>query len=140
REEQGRLTRGQQASVTDLSRAQRGLGDETSKMAARLSAAEGFSMALKRGATEMGRAADLLDQIQTGAESQHAQQRALDRLALVLEALQDDKPEKEKDMENPGGMGPPPGGQPPPPSDGLHTLSELKLLKLMQEDVRLRTA
>lgn len=141
RDRQQRLTRGQEVSVSNLARNQAGLGHDVAQAARKLAAAEGFGLALERASADMTRAATSLARLNTGDEPQQAQKRALSRLKLVLDALQPDKPES--DMEDPGGSGQPqPGAKPPqqqPPGDGIHTLQELKLLKLMQQDVRERT-
>jgi len=139
RQRQQRLTRGQESSVVSLARNQAGLQQDVTQAARKLAVAEGFGLALERAAAEMGKAVKALSRLETGAEPQQAQKRALDRLTMVLEALQPDK--TEEDMENPGGQGqPPPGGdQQQQAGDGIHTLQELKLLKLMQQDVREQT-
>ncbi|MCE9545812.1 MAG: hypothetical protein K8T25_09890 [Planctomycetia bacterium] len=139
---QEQLTRGQQASVSDLSRQQAGLAGDTNQMARKLSVAEGFALALDRTTADMNRAADRLARLDTGREPQRAQQRAFDRMNVIQKALELDKPDKDKDMEEEGNGGQGAGQQPPPQQqsgDGIHTLSELKLLRLMQEDVRSRT-
>jgi len=140
RQRQGNLTRGQEASVASLARNQAGLQHDVTQAARKLAVAEGFGLALERAAAEMGKAVKSLSRLETGAEPQQAQQRAANRLAMVLEALQPDK--TDEDMENAGGQGnqPPPGGdQQQQAGDGIHTLQELKLLKLMQQDVREQT-
>lgn len=140
--QQQRLTRGQEVSVSTLARNQTGLGQDVAQAARKLAAAEGFGLALERAAADMARAAKSLSRLNTGGDSQQAQKRALGRLAMVLDALKQDK-DDEPDMENPGGAGMPPQGgaqQQQQAGDGIHTLQELKLLKLMQQDVREQTA
>ncbi|MCE9553136.1 MAG: hypothetical protein K8T91_07130, partial [Planctomycetes bacterium] len=142
RKQQQRLTRGQEVSVSTLARNQAGLGQDVSQAARKLAAAEGFGLALERAAADMARAAKSLSRLSTGNDSQQAQKRALGRLAMVLESLKQDK-DDDPDMENPGGAGMPPMGgeqqQQQQAGDGIHTLQELKLLKLMQQDVREQT-
>ncbi len=134
---EGRFTRAQAASLHDLSRLQQALGTETAHLAEQqqLAGAGAFHLALSAAGDEMGRAAEGLEQRQTGAATQQAEQNALARLALVLEALQPDKPASPPaDGSSGGGT---PGNQGAP--GGVQNVAELKLLKLLEQEVHLRT-
>ncbi len=82
----------------------------------------------------MARAAAMLDRRQTAAPTQQAEQQALARLALVLEALKPEKPGQQGDS---GGGGGGQGNQGPPGS--VRHIEELKMLKLLQLEVNIRT-
>ena len=98
-------------------------------------AAGGFHLALSTAGSEMGRAAALLDRRLTGQATQEAQQSALARLALLLKAVEPEKPGAGPEGSGNGGGSGRQGNQP----GGVQSLAEFKLLKLMQEDINLRT-
>ena len=131
------LSRAQEASLGDLTRLQWSLEKETTGVAGRLAGAEVFVLELSAAAQEMAQSAGLLDRGRVGAETQAAQVDAVARLDRLLEALKPEPPEETKDQGG-GGQG---GGAKPPgsPGDAIKVLAQLKLLKLMQEDVNLRT-
>ena len=135
--DQGQLSRAQNASLHQLARAQSLLQTETVALAEQLVGAEVFNLALSGAAREMGRAADLLDRRDTGSVTQQAEQNALRRLGQLLEALKPEEPEEDPDASKGGQGGKGPSGQ--PPGSGIQTLVELKLLKLLQEEVNRRT-
>ena len=85
----------------------------------------------------MGRAAGLLDRGMTGEETRRAEQTALDRLIQLQQALKPDPPvagqQPPQQPQQPG------QGAEPPQSDAIHALAELKLVKLMQEEINRRT-
>ena len=87
----------------------------------------------------MGRAADLLDGRTTGAEAHLAEQNALRRLNLLLEALKPEPPPEKKEENNEGGNGGQGNKGAKPPGDGIKKLAELKLMKLLQQEIQLRT-
>jgi len=135
--EQGELTRAQLASLHGLARDQGLLQSETVALTEKLVGADVFNLALSGAAREMARAAALLDRRETGTPTQAAEQNALRRLDQLLEAL---KPEEPKD--EPGDSGGAQGGQEEseqPPGSGVQALVELKLLKLLQQEVNHRT-
>ena len=137
---QGQLSPAQQVSLSDLARLQWSLEEETTGLAERLKGAEVFALALSGAAREMARAAGFLDRGQVGAETRAAQSEAAARLDQLLEALKPEPPEQEEDSQQEGGAGQGGGAKPPSsPGEALKALAQLKLLKLMQEDVNLRT-
>lgn len=138
-EEHGRLTRSQLISVRDLSRQQRGLQQETEVQSENLGSAGAFELALGGAAREMGRAADMLSRQETGAATQAAEQSALRRLDQLLSALKpekDDAANGEQQQQQQGGEGGEQSGQQEGP---VHSLAELRLILLMQEEVNTRT-
>ncbi len=134
RTDRGELSRPQSSSVHSLSREQKALEAETRAQAEKLAAAEVFQLALSSAARDMARAAAQLDRGETGMLAQQAQQDALARLAALLEAL---KPSNQagspKKQGGEGGEGKQGGN-----TDAIKLISELKLLKLMQEDLNRR--
>jgi hypothetical protein len=82
----------------------------------------------------MDLAAAQLERRQTGAATVEAERNALHRLQMLLDALTPEKPDGDSASETEGG-----GRQPGPQGDGVQTLAELKLLKLLQEEINLRT-
>jgi len=134
--QQGRWTRAQLSSVGTLAREQRAIELEAASLAENIAAAPAFALALRGVLREMDRAARGLNRQDTGALTQQAEQNALMRLQQMQEALQRDETA-------------PPDGQPPQPADsdgrqapseGVRRVAELKLLKLMQQEIYRRTA
>ena len=137
RSQNGNWTRGQALSVRDLARQQAALEDETESLADKLSAAEVFSLALKGAGREMTKASELLAERDTGQRTQNAEQNALRRFEQLLKSLEPDKPDGKNEQGDAGGGDQ--GGQQQPPTDGIPSLAQLKLLKLMQEELNGRT-
>jgi len=131
---QGELTRAQALALRDLVRLERSLQTDAARLGEQLAGAGAFEMALTGAAGDMGRAAALLDRRETGDGTQRAEQDALRRLDMLLEALKPEEPTAESDGG--GGQG---NQQGPPPGAGIQSLAELKLLKLLQHEVNLRT-
>jgi len=126
------------ALVADLGPRQRLLVTETSALARQLSSAASFALALDGAAGDMRRAADYLDRHETGPPAQQAQADALDQLAQVRDALKPaanpSRPEggsgdNEGDNQENGGND----------DDGLRSVAELRLLRLMQQSLNRRT-
>ncbi len=139
---QGQLTRSQSLSVHDLARLQRSLQTDAARLGQQLSAAAAFELALTGAADDMGQAAESLDQRQTGSTTQEPQRRAIRRLDLLVEALKPEPP-AEPAAPKPGDDNAPGGGdnankQQGPQGDRLPPLAELKLLKLMQQEINSR--
>jgi archaellum component FlaC len=130
------FTRAQSQSVLDLSRTETGLSAESKLLAEKVAAAEVFHLALDRAANEMTQAAEKLAKLDTGNETQQSASEALHRLQQIVEALKRDPSASPPKPNNGGGGG---GGNNQPPADKIALLAEVKLLKMMQEQVNLRT-
>lgn len=137
--QQGEWTPSQRTSVRSLTEQERDLVAETTAFAQKLKEAAAFSLALEGAVREMARATTRLDRLQTDADTQAAENVALARLQQLLEALKPEPPME--DMQPPPPMGNDGGGQQPqmPPGDAVHLLAELKLLRLMQQEINRRT-
>ncbi|MGD0898099.1 MAG: hypothetical protein ABR915_09715 [Thermoguttaceae bacterium] len=132
---QGPLSRAQASSLRDLTLLEQAIRAETARLAGVMAAAGGFHLVLAAAESDMGRAAALLDRRQTGAATQEAQQNALARLDLILKALEPEKPGAQPDGDGGGDGDGKPGEQP----GGVQALAEIKILKLLQEDINIRT-
>jgi hypothetical protein len=137
----GGLTRTQISSLLELAHQQDLLRDETGRVVQSLNPANIFRMALSAAVDEMGRAFTLLEQRQTGPATQQSEQNAIDRLKLILTAMEPEKPgEKPANGGGPSNQGDQQGGpQGGSPAGGVLPLAQLKLLKLLQEDLNVRT-
>jgi hypothetical protein len=133
---QGELTRGQLASLLNVGREQQLVRGETIQLSEKLAGAAVFNLALGVAADDMKAAANLLERKQTGEETQRAELNARARLDQLIEAVKEEEPES-GDGGGAGGAGNQPGGM--PMAQALQALAELKLLKLMQEELNLRT-
>jgi len=134
----GPLTPGQLAGLRDLARLQRSLQLDTERLGEEIRGVRAFQLALGRAARSMGRAAGLLERRQTDAPTTDAQEQALARLDMVLEALKPEPPDEGNGGPSGGagaGAGGPQGGVPA----GVQHVAELKLLKLLQQELNLRT-
>jgi hypothetical protein len=134
RADQGRWTRPQLTGLQDLSRQQMALQQETGDLEKKLAGVGAFQLVLKGAARDMSRAADLLDQRQAGEPTQRAEANALKRFEQLMSALKTDG--QQGDDEN-GGEGQ--GGDQQQGGEPTGSLAELKLMKLMQEDLNSRT-
>jgi len=135
--QQGRLTRGQMGSVRSLALQQRALIREGGDFAEKIEQAEVFHLALTGAIEQMHGAAERLDQRDTGDETQQFEQDALARLRRLLEALKPD--EKNDHGDDGGGAGGAGGAGEGEQGEIICSLAELKLLKMLQEDINQRT-
>jgi hypothetical protein len=136
---EGNLTRSQLASLRDAARLQKSLEEDARKLAEQLTAAGAFQLTLSGAADDMARAASLLENRATGEETKKAQQNALRRLNLLLDALKPEPPPEKKDDDDQGGGGGDKKNGPKPAGDGIKQLAELKLLKLLQQEIQDRS-
>jgi len=133
-QDHGQLTAAQAVSLRDLARQQRLLQTETTGLGEKLVGAGAFQLALSGAARYMTTAAGLLERRQTGPPTQEAEKNALHRLDQLLEAL---KPEEPDPQSQTGSSGQ--GAQGGLPGGGVQTLAELKLLRILQQEINLRT-
>ena len=136
-ERSGVLNRTQVSSLLELAHQQYLLRDETGRVLQSLDPANIFRVALSVAVDAMGRAAALLQRRQTGPATQAAEQNAIDRLKLILTAMEAEEPGKAANENVQGDQGRPNRDGGPPP--GVLPLAQLKLLKLLQEDLNFRT-
>jgi hypothetical protein len=127
-------SRAQSISVGRLAGEQRLLATGTTALIEQVAGSQVLALGLQGAARPMDRAAQGLECGETGSATQQAQQLALTRLGQLLQALQ----------QEPGAEDPPPGdgdqGNQPSLAEALQRLAELKLLRLMQQDVNQQTA
>jgi hypothetical protein len=137
-ENRGGLDRTQIDSLLRLAHQQELLRDEADRTAQALEATNVFRAALSRPVEDMGRSAGLLQRRQTGSATQEAEKSAIDRLKMLLAAVESEtKGELGKDDQPPGGQGG--NGQDAEPPSGVLPLAQVTLVKLLQEDLNLRT-
>jgi len=135
RKQKDRLTRAEALSVSDLARQEQSLAAESQDLGKSLVSAEVFKFVLDSAARDMTAASEHLNARDTGEPAQRAERSALARIAQVLDAMKSDdkQPPEEKSGDDGGGKdGQGQGG-------GVRSMAELKLLKLMQEQLNGRT-
>lgn len=125
-------TRAAAPTVERLATQQHALAGEARQWVPQLGPDSAFALAMDQAAGHMRQAAELLDDRQTAESTQQAQQAALRRLAMILEAL---APEQASGRAEQGGSQGSPSRRPGPPL----SVTQLKLLRLMQQDVLART-
>jgi len=135
RQQEGRWTRAQLSSLGTLARQQRAVATDAAALTGKLASAPAFALGLQGVLREMDRAARGLDRQETGPPTQQAERNALTRLQQMQEALKREQGNPPDDQQ----LTPPGQNNQPPPSDAIERLAELKLLKLMQEEVHRRT-
>jgi hypothetical protein len=126
----------QAAALRNLASEEQLLADETGQLRPKLEAAEAFGFALEGAAEQMRVAAGRLQRGQSGSTAQNPAQAALVRLNQILEALRPDEPMASSDP-SPSHPQQQPGA---PPGEQSGVAAELKLLKLLQQEVNRRTA
>jgi hypothetical protein len=132
RDEQGVLRPEQMDSVRILSREQLLLQEETAGHATKLGEKSAFALALEGVSRAMQRASQLLSGGETGPATQSQERFALERLARLMKAFEKDDEPQQKPGQEAGGEG---AGQ----GQSAPDLAELKLLKLLQADLKERT-
>lgn len=135
RVDNGRLSRAQLGTVGSLARQQNALRGETAGLAEKLAATRVIHLALDGAAGNMARAAELLEDRQTGPPARRQQELAKRRLAHLLTAFENKKQQPGKPG---GGGGGGSGGGSGARPDGNFVLTQLKLLRLLQEDLNQR--
>ncbi|HUE72565.1 MAG TPA: hypothetical protein VMP01_16895 [Pirellulaceae bacterium] len=138
REQQsGSFTVPQEATLRGIAAEQRLLAEETQQLGTSLQAAAAFTFSIERISQRMLAAADQLDEQDTGVAVKAAQEGALQGLLLIQESLKsDDSGGEPMPMEDEQPQGA--GGQ--PPAGAVQNIAELKLVKLMQEEIQRQTA
>lgn len=131
------LSRVQQTTLKNLGGHQADLGLETSSLADQVAEAKVFELALRSASREMARCGKFLEELQL-ADAKQAGDVALARLNQLLVALKQDPPPENQPQQPPNQQG---GGQPQsqPPEDAISQLAQLKLVKLLQQEILRRT-
>jgi len=133
RDQDGDLSREQSKSLLRLSRAQLGLAEETNVLADSIAQSEAFTLGLSGASRKMFRAASRLGRLDTSIETIRVQRAALVRLQQLVEAL---KPPEDNGAAEEGN----PGQQSELlAADIIRLLAELRLVKMLQEEVHQRT-
>ncbi|MEX2140321.1 MAG: hypothetical protein WD894_13745 [Pirellulales bacterium] len=143
RDPSGNLRPEQTQSLKDLARNQAQLKDEADAVAEKVSAAEVFQLGVRSASDQMHRAAERLAAGDTSDDVQRAEQQALLRLRQLLTALKEGQNiaagDPNQNQNQDGGKQPDNAGQQPKPKPIVHSVTEIKLLTVMQEDVNRRT-
>lgn len=128
------LTRAEAAGLAQLASRQRQLRGHTGELAERMSVAPAIRLVLEQAARSMDEASHMLDRRVSGTDAQNAQRAAAAQLALLMEAV---GPEPDDQSQT---------QQAETPTDGqqnrtvaVRWLAELKLIRLMQQQVNSQT-
>ncbi|MBN2291114.1 MAG: hypothetical protein JXM70_01740, partial [Pirellulales bacterium] len=130
------LTPGQLASLGNLAREQAVLAEDTRVLADKTAGAGVFKLALSTASAKMEVAAERLRQRKTDEETIARQRDARRRLEQLLDALKSAQNEQ-KDSKGGGGAGGKGGGA---QGQGIKLVAQLKLFKMLQEEINKRTA
>lgn len=133
------LSQAETETAHDLARSQDLLAAETLELRATIAQAEVFAATLQLVARDMEAAANLLREGDVSTEPTRLAQaahRRLDQLVQSLESVQAKPPAG--DQQTPPEQQQEPSSQ--APTDGIPALAQLRMLKLMQEDLKARTA
>lgn len=132
---EGKLSRGQIQSVLGLSRAEKGLADESDALKERLSEAKVFSLVIEEAIEFMRAGADKLGTREVGKMTQRDIDRAQSRFAQLLDSLAQDPQQPGGDKNEGGQQGGQGGGQGGGDGDGIPSIAQIKLLKLLQQEI-----
>ena len=128
------LTRTEAAALAALADRQRQLRSHAVDLAGQMAAAPALRFVLEGAAESMNQASQLLEQRQSGADTQNAQRAALAQLALLIEAVRpepdDDQPSQQAEM---------PGDVEQNPAGAVRSVAELKIIRLMQQQINTQT-
>ncbi|MBW3543753.1 MAG: hypothetical protein KY476_26190, partial [Planctomycetes bacterium] len=139
KDEEGRLTRAQLITLSDLAAVERGLKDETDRLAQTVEAAEVFALALRGAARHIERAAVRLADKQLDDATLAAERAALARFQALVAALESEGEQNQQPQQDPQ-QRPRPNDQGGPQTDGIPHLAQLRMLKSLQEELLARTA
>lgn len=134
-DEQGQLRQEHFETLRSVIRQEEMLEGEIRGFAEKMTQAEVFQLALRGAADDAAHAVERLKAQQTGESTQRHQLNALTRLEQLLQAMTDKDGEQKGGDEQKGGQGGS-GGQ---GGQKVRDIAELKLLKLMQQDINRRT-
>ncbi|MFH1299528.1 MAG: hypothetical protein ABIK07_00605 [Planctomycetota bacterium] len=134
----GRWSRGQLKSLKQLFETEQDLQHEARSLAQKLAAAPVFVLVIEKVIDQLDIAVNRLEQRLTDQETLTAEQSAKSQLAVLLQILNDSQSQggKQPDSNQPNQDAPQTGS---PQSDQISLITQLKLLKLLQEDILQRT-
>lgn len=132
---EGKLSRGQIQSVLGLSRAEKGLADESDALKERLSEAKVFSLVIEEAIEFMRAGADKLGTREVGKATQRDIERAQNRFAQLLDSLAQDPQQPGGDKKEGGQQGGQGAGQGGGDGDGIPSIAQIKLLKMLQQEI-----
>lgn len=135
----GRWSRGQLKSLKQLLETELDLKEETEAVSQKIASAPVFVLALKQVQEQLEIAVERLDQREAGEETQAAEQTAKAKLAVLLQILEEKAAKNSAPPQQDQQLDQNAPAQASPPTDQVAMLSQLKLLKLMQEDLLNRT-
>ncbi len=142
----GSLSRGQLKSLRDLAVTERKLQTEVDGLQSTLSVTAVLSLVLRRASKNLERAADRLQEKQTDLPTlalERAAARAIESLVLVLKQKELGKTPDSRQTPNSAERPPDDDPQEPekasPPGEVLSQISQLKMLKMLQEEFLERT-
>ncbi|QDT44380.1 hypothetical protein Pan241w_44890 [Gimesia alba] len=131
----GRWSRGQLKSLRQLFETEQDLQQETEAVSQKLAAAPVFVLAMEKVIDQLTIAVERLDQRLTDQETLTAEQSARSKLSALLKILEEksslDNAQRDQSQSAPGAQ--------TPPTNQIALLSQLKLLKLLQEEILNRT-
>jgi hypothetical protein len=104
-----------------------------------LSAAEVFACALRGASRQMESAARLLDDRKTDTATQRIERGAQKRFQDLIDVLKEDPKDREKDEPPEGQEGEQKRQGNRPPSESIPSLAQLKLLRVLQQELNDRT-
>ncbi|WP_435016661.1 DUF4175 family protein [Tundrisphaera sp. TA3] len=136
---EGKLTLAQRSGVRELGRVQAGLKDEAGELGDRLGeGAPVFKLAIKKASEGMETAAQRLQTLKTDEGTVRAQKLAALRLRQLLDSLKQEQGKKGGqqggDQQGGGQQGGQQGG-----GDGFPPAAQIKMLKMLQQEINERT-
>jgi hypothetical protein len=134
RSKPGGATAARSSELKNVAAEQRLLAAEAGQLKPRFKAVEAFSFAIEAAAGNMQRAGDLLSRGETADATQDAERSALVRLEQVLTALGSDGP-----VPNGNATAGEQGGQQPSEGNAGASTAEIKLVRLLQQTINVRT-
>ncbi len=137
-EREGRLTPGQKVGVLDLGDTQLGIRDESVDLIDQVKVAPAYKLVLQRASQRMERAAEGLEELRTDRNVQQQTVQARRRLEQLLDVMQPDGGGQQGSGGQQGG-GQGGGGGSGGGDDSITLIGQLKMLKLLQEEINLRT-
>ena len=135
RAKEGKLTRGQIQSVLGLSRAENGLAEESAALQERLSEAKVFNLVIEEAVSSMRDGAGKLGEREVGPPTQRDIERAQSKFAQLLDSLAKDPQEPGGDKKEGGGQQGEQGGGQGGGEDGIPSIAQIKLLKMLQQEI-----